>query len=73
MQKHNSQIQKVSTLLQEHQSEMALYDLKKKQKQEIQVSIQQQYQAGVQALLSRYKGESRNINDPQVQQEMRQQ
>ena len=68
IQQYGSSIQKVQTFLQEFQAKLNSYDLQKKQKQELQVSLMNNYNGGVQALISRYKGESREIANPVLQQ-----
>lgn len=70
LQRHQSKVQVVSTILQEFSAKLNLWDAKKKQKQELQIALMNSYNAGVQALLTRYKGESRQVQNPMVQQQM---
>jgi len=68
LQLHGSQVTKIQTLLQEYQANLNDYDAQKKSKQELQASLLNSYNGGVQALLSRYKGESKEIANPAVAQ-----
>ena len=72
MQKHSAKVQVLSSLLQEFSASLNLWDAKKKQKQELQISLMNSYNAGVQALLTRYKSVSSEVSHPQVQQQMQQ-
>lgn len=67
MNTHASKIQMVSTILQEFQAKMGLFESTKKSKQEQQVSLMNSYNAGIQALLTRYKGESRQVQPQELQ------
>ena len=68
LQLHGSQVTKIQTLLQEYQANLNDYDAQKKSKQELQASLLNSYNGGVQALLSRYKGESKEVANPAVAQ-----
>ena len=70
MKQHQGNVSVMQGLINEYQSKLQSHDARKKQKQELQISIQNSYNGSVQALLSKYKTETREVGNPQITQEM---